>query len=111
MQVYCEAWQFQNKHRAALVTQGLQRRDIGAIASAIGQLYYNFYLRTGATSFLLESYSFYEIVRARQYFLESPTSASSSVRYLRCVALLKHAEHLSGLFCKHCACQRCAGSP
>lgn len=37
-------------HRSALVDAGLTRHDIGDIASKIGQLYYNFYLKTSNCS-------------------------------------------------------------
>ena len=41
--------------------------QIGEIASRIGQLYYQFYLRKGDTCYLDEAYVFYEAIRARQY--------------------------------------------
>ena len=45
--------------------------QIGEIASRIGQLYYQFYLRKGDTCYLDEAYVFYEAIRARQYLGDS----------------------------------------
>ena len=45
----------------------LRAWQIGEIASRIGQLYYQFYLRKGDTCYLDEAYVFYEAIRARQY--------------------------------------------
>lgn len=50
--------------------------QIGEIASRIGQLYYQFYLRKGDTCYLDEAYVFYEAIRARQYLGDS-TSPST----------------------------------
>ena len=36
--------------RAQLMDTGLKRSEVGEIASKIGQLYYNYYLRTGAAN-------------------------------------------------------------
>lgn len=47
---------------------GLKRYEIGEIASRIAQLYYHYYLRTGDTSHLLDSFMFYQAVRERGYF-------------------------------------------
>lgn len=49
-----------------LTLAGLKRGEIGEIASKIGQLYYNFYLRNAETRYLLESYTFYQAIHSRQ---------------------------------------------
>ncbi|MEW5313968.1 MAG: hypothetical protein WDW38_005498 [Sanguina aurantia] len=41
------------------------------IASKIGQLYYNFYLRNAETRYLLESYTFYQAIHSRHYFQDA----------------------------------------
>ena len=56
--------------------------QIGEIASRIGQLYYQFYLRKGDTCYLDEAYVFYEAIRARQY-LGSPEAVADSKVVLR----------------------------
>lgn len=67
-QVHSALWKFQQDQRDALVEQGLQRWDIGEIASKIGQLYHLYYARTGETRFLLDAHTFYDAIRSRQYF-------------------------------------------
>lgn len=44
---FAKLWKFQQEHREPLTNAGLRRWEIGEIASKIGQLYYNFYLRWG----------------------------------------------------------------
>jgi hypothetical protein len=56
--------------REVLTTRGMERWEIGDIASKIGQLYYNYYLRTSEIRFLHESYVFYEAIRSRAYFAQ-----------------------------------------
>lgn len=51
--------------RSVLTLAGLKRGEIGEIASKIGQLYYNFYLRNAETRYLLESYTFYQAIHSR----------------------------------------------
>ncbi|CAI5460615.1 unnamed protein product [Closterium sp. Yama58-4] len=69
--VYSRLWRFQQEHRARLVEMGLKRWEIGEIASRIGQLYYNYYLRTGDASYLLEAFIFYDAIHRREYFREA----------------------------------------
>ena len=54
----------------------LRAWQIGEIASRIGQLYYQFYLRKGDTCYLDEAYVFYEAIRARQYLGDSTSSGT-----------------------------------
>lgn len=65
---YMRLWKYQQENRAKLVDCGLQRWEIGEIASRIGQLYFNQYLRTSEARFLLEAYIFYEAIFSRNYF-------------------------------------------
>ncbi|KAL5992546.1 hypothetical protein ACLOJK_013465 [Asimina triloba] len=65
---YTRLWKFQQENRSPLVQAGLNRWEIGEIASRIGQLYYSQYLRTSEVRFLLESYIFYEAILNRGYF-------------------------------------------
>ncbi|KAK9670690.1 hypothetical protein RND81_13G218500 [Saponaria officinalis] len=79
---YMEVWRYQQKHRAELVGSGLQRWEIGEIASRIGQLYFGQYMRTSEARFLVESYVFYEAVLQRRYFdSEVGGKVNVSVRY------------------------------
>ncbi|KAI7746495.1 hypothetical protein M8C21_026233 [Ambrosia artemisiifolia] len=65
---YTKLWDFQQKNRSKLVESGLQRWEIGEIASRIGQLYFTQYMRTSEARFLLEAYIFYEAILNRGYF-------------------------------------------
>ncbi|XP_057970575.1 uncharacterized protein LOC131159572 isoform X2 [Malania oleifera] len=65
---YMRLWKFQQENRARLVEAGLQRWEIGEIASRIGQLYFGQYMRTSEARFLFESYIFYEAILSRGYF-------------------------------------------
>ncbi|KAL8246698.1 hypothetical protein R6Q59_007914 [Mikania micrantha] len=65
---YTKLWKFQQQNRAKLIDSGLQRWEIGEIASRIGQLYYLQYTRTSEARFLIESYIFYEAILNRSYF-------------------------------------------
>lgn len=65
---YTKLWKFQQENRLKLVESGLERWEIGEIASRIGQLYYGQYMRTSETRFLLEAYVFYEAILNRGYF-------------------------------------------
>lgn len=65
---YMRLWKYQQENRVKLVDSGLQRWEIGEIASRIGQLYFNQYMRTSEARFLLESYIFYEAILNRGYF-------------------------------------------
>lgn len=65
---YMRLWKYQQENRSKLVNSGLQRWEIGEIASRIGQLYFNQYMRTSEARFLLESYIFYEAILNRRYF-------------------------------------------
>jgi hypothetical protein len=81
--VYSRLWKFQQEHRHQLVEVGLKRWEIGEIASRIGQLYYNYYLRTSDAKFLSESFIFYEAILTRDYFKESDKDAPLANKQLR----------------------------
>ncbi|KFK30563.1 hypothetical protein AALP_AA7G278000 [Arabis alpina] len=65
---YMKLWNYQQSHRSKLVESGLNRWEIGEIASRIGQLYFSQYIRTSEAKFLLEAYVFYEAILRRRYF-------------------------------------------
>ncbi|MCO5552712.1 hypothetical protein L7F22_006229 [Adiantum nelumboides] len=84
-QVYTKLWKFQQENRQTLVDAGLRRWEIGEIASRIGQLYYNYYMRTSDATFLSESYIFYEAIINRDYFKDigkDLTLANKQFRFL-----------------------------
>ncbi|ONK74137.1 uncharacterized protein A4U43_C03F3150 [Asparagus officinalis] len=89
---YTKLWRFQQDHRRDLVSSGLRRWEIGEIASRIGQLYYNQYLRTSEARFLVEAYVFYEAILSRGYF-EAKTKGEVELG-LRCKELRFHARFL-----------------
>ncbi|ESQ53262.1 hypothetical protein EUTSA_v10024726mg [Eutrema salsugineum] len=68
---YMKLWNFQQSHRSKLVESGLNRWEIGEIASRIGQLYFSQYMRTSEARFLLEAYVFYDAILRRRYFEEA----------------------------------------
>uniref|UniRef100_A0A1J3FQ06 Protein SCAI n=1 Tax=Noccaea caerulescens TaxID=107243 RepID=A0A1J3FQ06_NOCCA len=68
---YMKLWNFQQSHRSKLVESGLNRWEIGEIASRIGHLYFSQYMRTSEARFLLEAYVFYEAILRRRYFEEA----------------------------------------
>uniref|UniRef100_A0A7N0TSI7 Protein SCAI n=1 Tax=Kalanchoe fedtschenkoi TaxID=63787 RepID=A0A7N0TSI7_KALFE len=74
-------WKFQQEHRARLVEAGLQRWEIGEIASRIGQLYFGQYMRTSEMRFLFGAYVFYEAILSRGYFKGSGAGKDLGVRY------------------------------
>jgi len=61
----------------------MERWEVGDIASKVGQLYYNYYLRTSEARFLHEAYVFYEAVRGRAYFAGAATDPSLAIKQLR----------------------------
>lgn len=65
---YMRLWKYQQENRAKLVASGLNRWEIGEIASRIGQLYFNQYMRTSEARFIVEAYVFYEAILSRKYF-------------------------------------------
>ncbi|KAI3794499.1 hypothetical protein L1987_37131 [Smallanthus sonchifolius] len=65
---YMKLWKYQQQNRVKLMESGLQRWEIGEIASRIGQLYFLQYMRTSEARFLLESCIFYEAILNRSYF-------------------------------------------
>ncbi|GLT33717.1 hypothetical protein SLA2020_082810 [Shorea laevis] len=65
---YMRLWKYQQEHRAELVRAGLNRWEIGEIASRIGQLYFGQYMRTSEARFVVEAYVFYEAILSRRYF-------------------------------------------
>ncbi|KAI8824112.1 protein SCAI [Fimicolochytrium jonesii] len=88
-EVYTRLWKYQQTHRQILENKdyhGLKRWDIGEVASKIGQLYYHYYLRTSETNYLLESHTFYDAIRKRQYFkdvleVNNPALVIKKLRY------------------------------
>lgn len=96
---YGEVWRFQQLHRAQLEAAGLQRWEVGELASKIGQLYYNIYLRTSESRFLLESFTFYDAIRTRGYFRAARADAKVAAKQLRfyarfvvvCLLLNRHS--------------------
>ncbi|KAG6717482.1 hypothetical protein I3842_04G102200 [Carya illinoinensis] len=68
---YTRLWKYQQEHRGDLLKSGLNRWEIGEIASRIGQLYFSQYMRTSEARFLVEAYIFYEAILSRRYFEES----------------------------------------
>ncbi|WIA13478.1 hypothetical protein OEZ85_007056 [Tetradesmus obliquus] len=81
--IYSKLWKFQQDNREVLTTRGMERWEIGDIASKIGQLYYNYYLRASEIRFLHESYVFYEAIRSRAYFAQSATDPNLAIKQLR----------------------------
>ncbi|KAI8476092.1 MAG: protein SCAI [Monoraphidium minutum] len=81
--IYSKLWKFQQDNREVLTSRGMERWEIGDIASKIGQLYYNYYLRTSEIRFLHESYVFYEAIRSRSYFAASATDPNLAIKQLR----------------------------
>ncbi|KAA8546770.1 hypothetical protein F0562_003199 [Nyssa sinensis] len=86
-------WKYQQENRAKLVESGLQRWEIGEIASRIGQLYFGQYTRTSEARFLLESYIFYEAILNRGYF-EGSSKGSVKDRAVRFKELRFYARFL-----------------
>ncbi|KAG9454489.1 hypothetical protein H6P81_007393 [Aristolochia fimbriata] len=85
--VYTQLWKFQKENRQKLVESGLKRWEIGEIASRIAQLHYGQYLRTSDTTYLSESYTFYEAILTREYFKEGASqNLSLAKKQLRCLA-------------------------
>lgn len=80
---YMRLWKYQQENRAKLTESGLQRWEIGEIASRIGQLYFNQYLRTSEARFLLEAYIFYEAIFNRKYFEGSAKDRGVRFKELR----------------------------
>lgn len=81
--IYSKLWKFQQENREVLTSRGMERWEIGDIASKIGQLYYNYYLRASEIRFLHESYVFYEAIRSRAYFAQSATDPNLAIKQLR----------------------------
>ncbi|KAF2283938.1 hypothetical protein GH714_017394 [Hevea brasiliensis] len=77
---YMRLWKYQQENRSKLVEAGLNRWDIGEIASRIGQLYFNQYMRTSDARFLVEAYVFYEAILHRKYF-EGAKAKDIGVRF------------------------------
>ncbi|KAH7296983.1 hypothetical protein KP509_26G047400 [Ceratopteris richardii] len=82
-QIYTKLWKTQQEQRQALVEAGLRRWQIGEIASRIGQLHYNYYIRTSDATFLSESYIFYEAIVSREYFKDAGKDATLINKQLR----------------------------
>ncbi|KAJ7532686.1 hypothetical protein O6H91_13G014400 [Diphasiastrum complanatum] len=82
-QVYTKLWKFQQDNRQKLIETGLKRWEIGEIASHIGQLYYMYYLRTSDSSYLSESFIFYEAILNREYFKDIGKDVALANKQLR----------------------------
>eukprot|EP00249_Psilotum_nudum_P018139 c26657_g1_i1 orf=497-2407(+) len=82
-QVYTKLWKYQQENRQKLVEAGLKRWEIGEIASRIGQLYYNYYVRTSDATFLSESFIFYEAIMSREYFKDTGKDVALANKHLR----------------------------
>lgn len=80
---YMRLWKYQQENRARLLECGLQRWEIGEIASRIGQLYFSQYMRTSEARFLLESCIFYEAILNRKYFEGSGNDRTVRFKELR----------------------------
>lgn len=78
---YMKVWKYQRENRAKLVGSGLQRWEIGEIASRIGQLYFGQYMRSSESRFLLEAYVFYEAILNRGYFQGGKEHGGVSLRF------------------------------
>ncbi|KAH3767459.1 protein SCAI [Pelomyxa schiedti] len=70
--VYSKLWALQQQNRAILETRGFQRWEVGELAARIAQLYYFYYLRTSDVANLKEAFTFYNAIRAREYFKVNP---------------------------------------
>src|SRR3989338_5967311 len=77
----------QQEYRQMLERQevyGLQRSEIGQIASKIGQLYYHLYIRSGDLRFLKEAFIFYSAISQRGYFEPThPDGQSTRILFKR----------------------------
>ncbi|CAB4283767.1 unnamed protein product [Prunus armeniaca] len=74
---YMRLWKYQQEKRSKLIEAGLNRWEIGEIASRIGQLYFGQYMRTSEARFLVEAYVFYEAILSRSYFEGSNSSSKA----------------------------------
>ncbi|KAI5669821.1 hypothetical protein M9H77_19674 [Catharanthus roseus] len=77
---YMRLWKYQQENRVKLIGSGLQRWEIGEIASRIGQLYFSQYMRTSEARYLIEAYVFYEAILNRRYF-EEGSKKDKGVRF------------------------------
>ncbi|KAJ8769592.1 hypothetical protein K2173_005195 [Erythroxylum novogranatense] len=77
---YMRLWKYQQENRSELVACGLNRWEIGEIASRIGQLYFNQYMRTSEMRFLVAACVFYEAILHRRYF-EGAKAKDVGVRF------------------------------
>lgn len=83
--VFNQLWDMQQKHRVVLTQDvGLQRSDIGDIASKIGQLYYHYYLRTSDLQYLERSHGFYKALHDRGYYdtSKNPSLVGRKLKFL-----------------------------
>ena len=90
-EIHSFLWKFQQKHRNILTERGnLRRYEIGEVASRIGQLYYQYYLRTSELLYLEEAFNFYHTLRLRNYYknVESEPTPYLMVKKLRFYARL-----------------------
>ena len=84
--VYTQLWKFQQVNWPKLVETGLKRWEIGERSSWIAQLYYGQYMRTSESSYLSETYIFYEVILTREHFKEGSCQdhnlANKQLRFL-----------------------------
>ena len=62
---------------------GLTPWQVGEIASRIGQIYYEYYTRTGEARFLREGAVWYDTIRKRQYFRPADPTTTELLQQLR----------------------------
>ncbi|KAK2943904.1 putative Protein SCAI [Blattamonas nauphoetae] len=75
-------WLFQFNHRRDIEASGqekIRKIERADLAARMGQLLYQYYLRTSDTRFLLESYGVYTRIAQREYFGDVPLYSSSSL--------------------------------
>lgn len=78
--IYTKLWKFQQQHRPTLdKIYCLKRWQIGEIANKIGQLYYQYYLRTSELHYLEESVAFYGAIKARNYYANILGACAGSI--------------------------------
>ena len=104
-----QLWKYQQEHRNLLEKKdlyGLQRYEIGQIASKIAQLCYHYHLRTSEAKYLTQAYEFYSAIRTRGYFKQSgsPSQANTGLclqnlrYYARFIIVSLLSNHIDTLF-------------
>lgn len=82
-QEHGKLWQLKDRHREVLKRAGMTRWQVGEIASRIGQIYYEYYNRTGEARFLREACVWYDTIRKRQYFRPAEPTTGELLQQLR----------------------------